>query len=97
MKEQLILSPFSIEELSIAIRKVVNEEVRSFKENELMQKFISPNEARKLFNPIVSIPTLDEWTRKGYLVKHYIGGRVYYKYCEIVEAVTKIKKYQRSI
>jgi hypothetical protein len=35
--------------------------------------------------------TIENWTKKGYLVKHVIGGRVYYKRSEVESAIIPLK------
>ncbi|HRP33930.1 MAG TPA: helix-turn-helix domain-containing protein [Agriterribacter sp.] len=57
------------------------------------EKLLSSDEARKLFSPEISKPTLIRWTADGLLNSHRIGGRVFYLQSEILAAVTKLKKY----
>ncbi|MCO5238116.1 MAG: hypothetical protein M9933_17800 [Chitinophagaceae bacterium] len=57
------------------------------------EKLLSADQARKLFSPEISKPTLIRWTAEGKLICHRIGGRVFYRQSEVMQAVTKLKKY----
>lgn len=85
-----------LEQLTSTIDRIVQIRIREKQAEDLQEKFLSPKETSKMFSPSVSVVTLDAWAEKGYLNKHYIGGRTYYKYSEVVEAVKKRKKYQRT-
>ena len=94
--DKFILSPIDLEELLKSFREIVREEVAQKKINDLQEKFLSPAEVCELFQPKISKPTLISWTRSGRLTEHRIGSRIFYKYSEIVEAITKLKKYKRA-
>lgn len=85
-----------LDQLAATIESIVYNKIREKQEEDLQEQFLSPEKTRQLFNPAVSIVTLNSWTDKGYLKKHVIGGRVYYKYSEVMQAVKEIKKYSRS-
>ena len=69
------------------IRKEFNEAAKHVQREHLLEKFLSPEETRKLFVPAVSLVTIHNWASNGILIKHHIGGRVYYRYGEILEAL----------
>lgn len=56
------------------------------------EKLLSPKETCALFSPKISIPTLSRWTSNGLLNRYDIGGRVFYKYSEIIKSLS-LKKY----
>lgn len=77
------------------LRELVREELNAKNERELQEKFLSPEETCKLFKPAISKPTLEAYAQKDLLKKHYLGGRTWFKYGEVVEAMKQIKKYSR--
>jgi hypothetical protein len=77
-----------------SIRNLVKTELTEITQKELKEKFLSPEETCKLFTPAISKPTLESYSKK-YFKKHYLGGRTWYKYSEVIEAIEKIKKYSR--
>ncbi|RZK11090.1 MAG: hypothetical protein EOO46_08030 [Flavobacterium sp.] len=66
----------------------------TFNEQNQLNKMLSPEEARKLFLPAVSVQTLTNWDKKGILLKKKIGGKVFYSYSDILAAVKTLKRYQ---
>lgn len=83
--------------LAALLPPIITKGIKEFKDEELLEKFLSPKETRKLFNPEISLVTLDAWAEKGYIRKYHIGGRTYYKYSEILQALKSLKKYQRQV
>jgi predicted site-specific integrase-resolvase len=57
-------------------------------------KYITRTEAAAMLG--VSLPSLHNYTRAGWLTKHRISGRVLYDQREIEEAVEKNLKYRRQ-
>jgi DNA-binding transcriptional MerR regulator len=53
--------------------------------------------AIELFNPKITIQTLNNWTKQGLLHKETRGGRVFFSQNEILEKRTILKKYNRTI
>src|SRR5438270_6475176 len=85
-----------LEQLEAAIDNIFTKRIREKNQEELQEKFLSPDQTRKMFDPVVSLVTLNSWAEKGFLNKHYIGGRTYYKYSEVIEAVKTLRKYSRN-
>ena len=54
-----------------------------------MEEYRTRNETAKMIN--ISLPTLNEYTKKGILTAYRVGKRVLYKLSEIESALTKIK------
>lgn len=96
MESQVFLSPIPLETLEILLQNIVRQEIRAKQTEDLQEKLLSPRETAKLFNPKVSLVTIDAWAAKGFIRKHYIGGRVYYRYSEIIEAIETIRPYMRK-
>ena len=89
-----IIINLSPAELLSQIRDIVKEEVLTSASNELKHQLLSPEKTRALFNPEITRQTLARWTKEGHLTAHRIGGRNYYKYGEVIEAVKTIKRYR---
>lgn len=94
MENNIILSPIPVDQLTALLRGILKEEIRAKNEEELQAAYLSPQKTRKLFNPEISLVTLNTWSKKGLLNKHYISGRTYFLYSEVLEAVKSLKKYQ---
>lgn len=78
------------------LRQIIQEENKRKVSEELQEKFLSIDEGRKMFQPAVSRGTLYNWEAQGYIQSYLIGGKRFFKYSELIEAVQKIKKYKRS-
>lgn len=92
MEQNIILSPISFDDLMKGVRDVVKSEIQESQKAELEEKLLSPAETAKLFQ--VSKVTLWNWTNEGKLQEHRIGGKVFYKYSEVMAALQTLKKYK---
>lgn len=90
---QIILSGITPAALVELFRPMIEQVVFRLKE-EQEEKLLSPTDVCKLFQPKISKVTLKSWADNGKLKEHKIGRRVFYKQSEILEAGTKLKKYQ---
>ena len=92
--DNLILSPIPLDALLQSFREIIKEEVKaeySAKEEGIL---LSPAEVCSLFKPKISLVTLSTWTREGKLSAGKLGGRVWYKKGEVLEAVQVLKRYK---
>lgn len=94
--EQIVLLPISLTALLDKIEEIVSKILKGDQEEKIQSMLLSPTEACKLFNPIISKVTLHKWTKQGLIPSHRIGGRVFYKVSELVEAARPIRKYDRN-
>ena len=78
------------------VPRAVHQGIKTFKEEQLHEKLLLPNETRKLFHPAISKPTLDSYAEKGYIQKHYLGGLTWYKYSEVIATLKMLKRYSQS-
>ena len=85
----------SAEELSDALRSIIREELSLIYVKEPAQRFLSRQEVAELLK--ISLPTLNEYTRKGIIKGSRVGSRVLYDEAQIRESVKGIPtlKYQR--
>lgn len=92
--DKVILSPIELQELLSGLRSVVKEELQAQQKQQLEEKLLSPAETCKLFQPTISKVTLAAWSTQGLLNDYRIGGRVYYRYSEVIEAAKHLKRYK---
>ena len=92
--DKVILSPIELQELLNGLRSVVKEEIQAQQQQQLEEKLLSPAETCKLFQPAISKVTLTAWSNQGLLTDYRIGGRVFYRYSEVIEAAKHLKRYK---
>lgn len=63
---------------------------------EIREALLSPEEARKVWQPAISKVTLHRWTKAGLIPVHRIGGRIYYKHSELISAVKGIHLHEHN-
>ncbi|MCX6232279.1 MAG: helix-turn-helix domain-containing protein [Bacteroidetes bacterium] len=94
----LIFSQIPINDLRVLIQESVREEMQknSISEPQPKTEFITRQETSSILG--ISLPTLNEWTKKGLIPGYRISSRVRYKRAEIMESLTKINtlKYRRD-
>jgi len=86
-----------VDELKSLMQTLIRQEIRAKQNEELQEKLISPAETCKLFQPQISKVTLNKWTKDGRLQEHRIGGRVFYKYSEVINSLQTLKRYSKSV
>lgn len=88
MDQQIVLSPVSLTDL-------VNEIVRAIRADmdtaaaPQPEKLLTRRETAKKLH--VTLPTLRDYTRRGYLKGYRIGNRVLYKRNEVLNALQQIR------
>lgn len=95
MDGKLTVIQSDIDSLLLQIREVVKQELQSNHKAEIEEKLLSPNQAKDLFVPSISRQTLSNWTKDGLLTSYRIGGRVFYKYSEIIGAAKELKRFKK--
>ncbi len=93
---QVLVSLPDLASFTNQFRDVIREELHAIHEKELQEKFLSPEETCNLFQPAISKPTLESYSQKNLLKKYYLGGRTWYKYSELMDAMKQIKKFSRN-
>lgn len=94
--DPIVLMPISLDALLDKIEEIVSKILKGDQEEKIQSMLLSPAEACKLFNPAISRVTLHKWTKQGLIPSHRIGGRVFYKVSELVQAAKPIRKYDRN-
>lgn len=80
----MLVLNLSLDELKEQITGIIGATIQESLKTEVNEKLISPKETCDLFSPKISLTTLRKWTDEGHLNEHRIGGRVFYKYGEII-------------
>lgn len=94
--EQIILSSIPLELIEAKISQLINSAILNKQQADLKEKLLSPAETCKLFQPSISKVTLHKWTKEGRIQEHRMGGRVYYKYSEVIQSLQTLKKMRRA-
>jgi len=88
------ISDEQFEQILSIFKKAIREEMEAVSRLQWESKLLSPDEACNIFVPKISKVTLNRWTKEGWLCCQKIGGRVYYKRGDILNAGTSLKKYK---
>ena len=95
LQTQLILSQISFDQILEGLRQIVREEIRAKITEELQEKMLTRFEVCKMFQ--ISQVTLSSWSKQDLLKEHRIGGKVYFKQSEVLQAGKSLKKYKREL
>lgn len=97
--QEILLSQIPINDLRIFIQESVREEMQkiSISEPQFTTEFITRKETAIILG--ISLPTLNDWTKRGLVIGYRIASRVRYKKAEIMESLTQINtlKYRRVL
>jgi hypothetical protein len=85
----------SVEELFPALEKLVEEKVEASMKKKAMETYLSTAELQKLFKPAPTRPFLNSLHKKGKLIKHDFGGKLYYKASDVDAIVKEIPRLKR--
>ena len=94
MENDFIFSPIKLQELISGIRAGLKEDILSALGAQQEDRLLSPADACKLFTPAVSTKTLSRWTKDGLINVQRVGGRLYYKYSDLLTAGTNLRRYK---
>lgn len=92
---QVLFTGINLNELLEKIGQVIDSKLsqvatQNTKQNQ--SSFITRQDVSKLLK--ISLPTLNEWTKLGWLQSYKLGNRVLYKQDEIEEAVAKVATFK---
>ena len=95
---QILLEGGNLQDLLLEFEKLIKKRIEPFKEIQSNKalNLITRKEVALLLK--ISLPTLNEWTKAGYLKSYRIGKRILYKLPEVENALTlrNFTKYQRG-
>jgi excisionase family DNA binding protein len=95
----IILNGLTPEEFKRLIGEAIEEKLfaKAQVKEEARNGFITRSEVKQLLK--ISYPTLNIWTKAGWLKAYKMGNRVYYKLQEVEQALTDLsnKKHRKGI
>ena len=94
--EGLYLQGLTVPQLQELIAATVRVELEKIKPSQDEEKLLSPKEARKVWQPAVSLVTLQKWESDGHLTAHWYGGRKFYRLSEILATAKVLQPYKRK-
>lgn len=87
--EQIILVGTHLEDLLSRIEQIIDKRLNSLSPQKPEEsEYITRKEVAKLLK--VTLPTLHDWTKLGWLQSYKIGNRVLYKQKEIEESLHQV-------
>ena len=94
---QIILNGINVDELLEKIGKLLDAKLNGNPTKESTPAYLSRLEVATLLK--ITLPTLHDWTKLGWLQSYKIGNRVLYKLEEVEEALkkTSINKHKKYI
>ena len=97
MNSQILLNGINVDELLEMIGKLLDAKLNVSATKESKVALLSRAEVATLLK--ISLPTLHDWTKLGWLQSYKIGNRVLYKLEEVEEALKKtiINKHKKYI
>lgn len=93
---EIVMTTVDLNELFDRIRTVVKEELTAERSREVNEKLLSPKETCEMFQPKITTATLKNWTDDGLIQDHWLGGRKFYKYSEILSSLKTLRRYRRA-
>jgi len=86
---QILLNGISLNDLLLHIGQLIDEKLRQSKSSKNHQcNFLGRIEVSRLLK--ISLPTLNEWSKLGWLQSYKIGNRVLYKQDEVENSLHKV-------
>lgn len=93
---QILLTPVPVNDFTELIKATINHAFETKQRKEFEEKLLTAVEACKIFVPAIAKSTLHQWTAQGLIPVYRIGGRIFYKYSEIIDSAQRIKKFDRN-
>ena len=97
MNSQILLNGINVDELLEMIGKLLDAKLNAPTAEEIKSTLLSRSEVAKLLK--ITLPTLHDWTKLGWLKSYKMGSRVLYDSLEVNEAIKKnnINKHSKKI
>ena len=90
---KILINELTPQELCELIEQAVRKELSPVMKQHAEERLYNVESARRLWEPAVSRQTIYNWMAEGKLPFHKIGGRIVFKYSELMDAVKTIKRY----
>lgn len=97
--KQILFSGLHVDDFKKILGEVIDEKLKQFpvkEQSEDLTSFLSREEVSKMLK--VSLPTLNEWSKRGIVQSYRIGNRVLYRLDEIIQSVKQVPnlKFRRA-
>lgn len=90
---QILLNGISLNDLLQHIGQVIDDKLKQTHKKETPKtSFLSRAQVSQLLK--ISLPTLNEWSKLGWLQSYKIGNRVLYKQNEVEDALHKVSSFK---
>ena len=88
--ENIILHGLTLDDLLLRIGQIIDTKIGSQPQTktQVQSEYITRKEVAKLLK--VTLPTLHDWTKLGWLQSYKIGNRVLYKLREVEESIQQV-------
>lgn len=93
---QIILSGVTLSELLLQIERLIDAKicVKHQEENKSTSAYLTRKEAASLLK--ITLPTLHDWTKLGYLKAYKMGSRVLYRESEVIATLEKVPSFKHK-
>jgi excisionase family DNA binding protein len=92
---QILLNGVSLNDLLSQIGQLIDSKIGNLPLNENKQSgYLSRKEVAKLLK--ITLPTLHDWTKLGYLKAYKMGTRVLYKQCQVIETLENVPTFKHK-
>ena len=86
---QILFTGISVTDLLFQIEQLIDAKISILPKKDTNQSdYLSRKEVARLLK--ITLPTLHDWTKLGYLIAYKIGARVLYKECEVMAALENV-------
>ena len=90
---QILFTGLTVNDLLLQIEQLIDAKFSVHPKNENIQSdYLSRKEVAKLLK--ITLPTLHDWTKLGYLRAYKMGTRVLYKESEIIQSLEKVQSFK---
>lgn len=90
----IVLTPDQLQTYFDGMVKKVESIIKDSQKQQITSKeWLTANEVCDLLK--ISLTTLHDWSRKGYLRKHKIGGRLRFRNDEVLESIIRFESKNR--
>jgi len=95
----IILTGLTLDDFFLRIEKIIETKLGNPvpTKTENQSEYITRKEVAELLK--ISLPTLHDWSKQGWLLSYKMGNRVLYKRSEVEASVTKVlfQKHKKSL
>ena len=97
--KKVLIDDIDVEELLIKIGDLIDAKIEKFHLPETKEKatYLTRSEVASMLK--IALPTLDDWTKLGWLTSYKMGNRVYYRLNEVEASMERLarNKYKKYI